>query len=553
MSFTSRKLSGEPRRADRSVGRSLTAVLRIGKPLVSWFRHHRQIRAERAIHEQEVSLLRRLVAILFSLGLVVILLGILVRTLLSLHIVTVSGIAGIVGSPLPQDENGFTNILILGQGDDSHQGVDLTDTMIVASFDPHKTKSVVMLSIPRDLYVRKTQNMGRGRINSLYRDYKVSLIRKGTDKTLASRMAMEELAKEVGQMVGVQIHRVARADFIGFQQVVDALGGVDINVPQTIVDTTYPGPNYSYTTFRIEAGPQHLDGETALKYARSRHSTSDFSRSARQQQLLVAIAQRAREKGILRSPSTLTSLYKTVSEHTETTMSLRELIGMAAWAHDIDRSHIITGQINNVSGIAGGPSEAGGFLYNPPMAAYGGAYVLMPVPVRGGGDPYTAIRTYMQLMMQNRTFYLQKPTVDVLNAGARSGLARAMASELIRYGFQINELRNADLPADLPTSLMFARTQTGQTLLPFVSGLLKIPQGQLPPDLPKQDTLGQITILLGADYTYTPIVSLTDPPPEALSTSGTTLTASGSTAPDSSASSESSAPSHSSSSSPGDE
>jgi anionic cell wall polymer biosynthesis LytR-Cps2A-Psr (LCP) family protein len=86
-------------------------------------------------------------------------------------------------------------------------------------------------------------------------------------------------------------------DFTGFVAVIDALGGLELEVPETIVDDHYPTPDYGVTTITIPAGRQHMDGATALIYARTRHADSDFRRSQRQQQLLRALVGRVLQPG----------------------------------------------------------------------------------------------------------------------------------------------------------------------------------------------------------------------------------------------------------------
>ena len=88
------------------------------------------------------------------------------------------------------------------------------------------------------------------------------------------------------------VDRYVVVDFQTFVRLVDALGGIEIDVPEAIVDTEYPTPDYGVTTIRFDPGPQVLDGEQALVYARTRHDDSDFGRSERQQQVIGAIAAR---------------------------------------------------------------------------------------------------------------------------------------------------------------------------------------------------------------------------------------------------------------------
>lgn len=75
-------------------------------------------------------------------------------------------------------------------------------------------------------------------------------------------------------------------DFAGFKDIINILGGISIDVPESILDREYPDNNWGYMTFQVQKGLQNFDGDTALKYARSRHSTSDFDRSNRQQLII---------------------------------------------------------------------------------------------------------------------------------------------------------------------------------------------------------------------------------------------------------------------------
>ncbi len=88
------------------------------------------------------------------------------------------------------------------------------------------------------------------------------------------------------------VDRVAVIDFTAFVRLVDALGGIEIDVPRAIVDSEYPTPDYGVTTIRFDPGLQQMDGERALIYARTRHADDDFGRAERQQQVIQAVAAR---------------------------------------------------------------------------------------------------------------------------------------------------------------------------------------------------------------------------------------------------------------------
>ncbi|MFA6509648.1 MAG: LCP family protein [Candidatus Peribacteraceae bacterium] len=501
----------------------------VGLTLVSPFlfllrkRRERQQLAE--TQERRTGILKRMLLVLLAIFLSLAVLAGVAKALVALNVVNIRTFLNIAGADLPRDENGFTNFLLLGKGDDDHDGFDLTDTMMVASVDP-KTKSVVMLSIPRDLYV-KSAVMGEGRINLLYRDYKASLIRRqDMEKAEAAQLALKELLNEVGGKLHVQLHHAVMVNFSGFVDVVDALGGIDVEVPYDIVDREYPGPDWTYQTFEIHAGPTHLDGETALKYARSRHTTSDFGRSARQQQIIQALGERAKTVGIVKSPRKILALLRILSANVETTMNGQELLGAAKMGERLERSRVISMQLNDRNGLYTGLAEAGGFLYTPPREDFGGAAVLLPVvtppdsPLENSG--WRQIRTFFSLLLNTRTLYLQNPRISVLNAGAKTGMAARIATELIRYGFTVDRVENAELPPSpdskarrgiLPTSAVSpavrgAEESSGSegeetAAAAFFSDLLGFPLAPLPVDLPLEQQ-GQVTILLGEDYAFRP-------------------------------------------------
>ncbi len=413
-----------------------------------------------------------------------------VKALIETNILTVPEIIDAAGTPLPTDEHGYTNFLLLGQGDEGHDGVDLTDTLILASIDP-KTKSVAMISLPRDLYLR-TARMGAGRINALYRDFKGSLIRtEQMSKNDAEHMAMQELATELSTTFGITLHHVVKVDFIGFVQAVDALGGIDIQVPEDLYDPEYPDNNYGYELFSVLAGLQHFDGATALKYARSRHSTSDFDRSRRQQDIVQALIDTAKKDGSLTDPTRITSLLRIMDEHVATTLTFREMVTLATLATTIDRSNILSVQFN-----LEGP---GGFLYPPPRDQFGGAAVLVP-------NSWNEIRTFMKLMLVDRPLFLDKNPIDIFNAGAPSGGAGMLGLELERYLLQIDTVKNYD-GEDRPISAMITpktREKTARTL----GTLLHITDIAV---LPETATGTTIQILLGQDYRYRSINDLSTP------------------------------------------
>jgi LCP family protein required for cell wall assembly len=218
------------------------------------------------------------------------------------------------------------NLLILGYGGGQHGGANLTDSMILVSLNP-KDNSTTMISVPRDLWVQVPPGSGSyAKLNTAYED---GLFNGYNGAPASAAAGGAEAARKVTEVTGLPVNYWLTLNFSGFRDLVDALGGVDINVPVGWTATNLGGdgtPGNVMVTFK--AGEQHMDGERALLYARARYITSpasegsDFARSRRQLVLIHAILDRARSP--LSSPhllGELTALQQTLY----TNLSLADL------------------------------------------------------------------------------------------------------------------------------------------------------------------------------------------------------------------------------------
>lgn len=480
----------------------LRAALTLYRPIIaSYLVLHRRLIAR----QKEERHARWMKAAAIGLGLVVVLLFLSTAFADKLSFIrnkTVQTVVSVTGTSPAVDAYGHTNLLLLGAGDKDHDGIDLTDTVMLASIDATKTKSVALLSLPRDLYFLKTQNMGPGKINTLYRDYKITLVRAGKAKADASTEALREVGEEVGRQLGIDVYGVVKVDFTGFVEGIDALGGVDVDIPDVLVDTQYPGPNYTYETFSLAAGHQHLDGETALKFARSRHSTSDFDRSRRQQQIIHAIGQKVKQAGLLSKTQQILSLLSIVRDHMESTLNTSELIGVAGVLAAIDPANVVTQQLNDSNGLYGTTIRPGGLLYTPPRDQFDGAFVLLPVSIPEFPVTMKQIRGFVSLFFHSRSLHLSRPVINVLNAGAPPGSSRRLAQELTKYGLQVGMVDNAPEKREQSAILMTSALQTEGDFLAKTIGV---------PHAAKTASGAALTILLGKNYTFTSLQSFLQP------------------------------------------
>lgn len=165
-----------------------------------------------------------------------------------------------------------------------------SDALILARLDP-VTGDVALLSLPRDTWV-PIPGYGESKINA---SFYVGEQRQPNGGGLA--LAKETLAKTFT----IQIDYAVAIDFAGFRSLIDALGGITVDVPKEIYDGQFPTDDYGYKTAHFLPGPQQMDGETALVYARTRHPDSDFERIKRQQLVLLGIARRLGERGALQN------------------------------------------------------------------------------------------------------------------------------------------------------------------------------------------------------------------------------------------------------------
>ena len=505
MSFSVRKLRDKPSKTTVWAGRA-TAILTVAQPVMGIYHQWKRRHTQEIKREQRLGVLKRTLTILIAVFIALLLLAGIGKAMMSVRSLGVKNIINIAGTSLAKDEHGFTNFLLMGQGHADHDGKNLTDTIMIASIDPKITKSAVLLSLPRDTYFLNTEKMGKGRLNTMYRDVRSYLIyQKGVEPAIASKQTLEYLAEELGKKLGIEIHHTIKVDFIAFTRAVDVLGGLDIDVPYDIKDYEYPDENFGFEPFILRKGPRHLDGATALKYARSRHTSSDFGRSARQQQLLGAMAHKAKEEGVLSDPAAITSFMKIMSENVETTMTLRELIGAAQLGQKINRENIISMQLNDRNALYDYIIEPGGMLYTPPRNLFEGASVLLPVSLPEFPVTWKQPKSFANLIFRHREIYLESPSIAVLNAGARPGSARKLATELTRFGFRVTNVENGK--TEKRESSMIITAPEPDPIIQFFSTMLGIEAMPAPLDLPIEQQ-ERATIILGRDYRYTPLQNL---------------------------------------------
>lgn len=327
------------------------------------------------------------------------------------------------------------NFLLMGFGGEGHDGPYLTDSMMVFHVDLKKN-TISLISLPRDLWVKmptKTKEIFHSKINSIYQMGMYEW--KNFPGVKVAKTGTPQLVKDAVQTVtGLAIDNVVTVDFTGFAKSVDALGGIDVKVQKTFDDYEYPiegkdkdlcgkdedfakiekylKPGFDeeekkrlfaekpeletffkniteepkdafpcrYEHLHFDAGMTHMDGETALKYVRSRHSLqdgTDFGRAARQQQFVQAVKEKILNVGIV---AKIFPLMEEMKQHVTTDISGDDIKKFISEAKDAKNYRIISIHMSDTDYLRSSFSDYGG-------------YILIP---RAGEDNWKEVHTMIQ-------------------------------------------------------------------------------------------------------------------------------------------------------------
>ncbi|MBI4592066.1 LCP family protein [Candidatus Uhrbacteria bacterium] len=389
---------------------------------------------------------------------------------------------------LEGEEEDRVNFLLLGIGGKGHDGPQLTDTIIFTSFKP-SDGSVAMMSLPRDMTV-PIPNYGYRKVN--HANAYGEMDDPGSGPELASSV--------IGDVLDQEVHYYLRVDFDGFAEFVDAIGGVDVYIENGFTDPNYPSHGKEYATCggsevdqmdevaqvdeteeaeelaeilaidqeeqgileealeeenqpevidyscRFESitfyeGWTHMDGETALKFARSRHGNngegSDFARSERQQKIILAVKDKVLSASTFLNPSRISKMMDTLKDNIATNLDVWEIVRLAGEFKDLSAGEIVHHVID--------ASDASP-LY---ATVLNGAYVLLPK-----NDDWSAIQHIAENIFTSdselNTQFVEAPEqkplfvkVEIQNGTNITGLAFRASQLLDGQGFDVVKVGNA--------------------------------------------------------------------------------------------------------------
>jgi len=321
---------------------------------------------------------------------------------------------GTQGTPIPVVYPAWSkkepvNILLIGLDYRPGEQDSRADTQIIVHIDP-AAKSAALVAIPRDLWV-PIPGFGEDRINAAFQDGETN-----SDKVPGAGPGLAMATIE--DNFGVPIQYYAQVDFTGFEKIIDTLGGVTIDVPRPLVDNEYPLGNYGVTRIYIPAGLQHIDGRTALSYARSRHADSDLGRNSRQEQVLLALRQQGLNLNLI---TKLDDLAGQLTDAVKTNLNLQQIGSLAQLAKEIKSENIQSVQIS-----ADMVTET--FI--------NGADVLQP--------NWALIRPTITQAFTDPRLAKEGARISVQNGTTVSGIARTVRDTLVAKGYNMADLRSVD-------------------------------------------------------------------------------------------------------------
>ncbi|MEX1997263.1 MAG: LCP family protein [Candidatus Andersenbacteria bacterium] len=399
------------------------------------------------------------------------------------------------GKVLAGESDDRINVMLLAIGGQGHNGQNLADTVMVASFRP-SDNTVGLLSIPRDLYVQVPDEDYFTKINAVHAYGESKKVGKGP----------ELLQIKVEEITGVPIHYYGRVDFTGFKQIVDAVGGVHITIENSFFDYWHK--------IAFSAGTETMDGERALAYVRARYiegsEGGDFKRAARQQQILLALRDKIFSVNTAFDFGAINTILNSLSDNIRTDMELWEIKRFYEMARQIN-----DGNVHSVVLTTG-----------PRGALVGSTEVL-------GGTPAAILKTrtgdYSEIQELMRNIFAAEqdravaalsaeaidplpsplesspspspivtpPTVEIRNGTNITGLAKETSTKLAAEGYTVTSIGNA-ANRTTTTTTVYAIRQTDTTGAQTIAEIL---EARADVDLPAGEaaTTAQVVIILGED------------------------------------------------------
>ena len=404
----------------------------------------------------------------------------------------VAQLAGLVfdGQKLIGESQDQVNVLLLGVGGEGHDGPYLSDTVMLASIKPN-TSEISLISIPRDIIVSIPGSYGLYKINSAYA-YGVM--------NYGQKIGLTQARKTVENFLGIEIPYALVVDFAGFAKGVDTLGGIDVEIERSFTDSLFPNTKNGYIgPVSFKAGVEHMDGERALIYARSRYTTSDFDRARRQQKILEAFKARVRDLNLFSDIKTVNGLYDDFTSHISTNLDAGQIKRLAGLMLQVPQNQIYSSVIDPTTGMVCSflSKEKG---YHIDLCR---------------GRTLKNIKEYTDSSFARGRVTSEQPLVEIQNATGIGGFALMASEQLTLMSFNTTAT-NASKLTDPDQSVIYDLTGGKKpNSLAVLQTTLSAKIGSNPP-IAKTSPTPDFIVILGKNYRppYLEVINLDPPEPE---------------------------------------
>jgi len=391
--------------------------------------------------------------------------------------------ANVAPDLLKGEGSGRVNVLLLGRGGGNHDGPDLTDTLMLASIDP-VNHTTTLLSIPRDLWVN-VPNQGVMKINAAWETGEFKYIGKvapGSTDPKAIQAGFDMVDQTVSQVLGVSINYNVLVDFQAFKQAVDTVGGITVNVPTDLVDPTMAWENGG-NPILAKAGTQNFNGDQALRYVRSRETTSDFARAARQRVVLLSLKDKIDTLGTLSNPLKMSGLLDTFGNNVATDISLSDANRMYGILKGIDPLNISSLSLDDTNNKYVSTGNING------------QSVVIP---KAGLFNYSDIQSYVAGQLKDPYILKENARVMILNGTSTAGLATTKSDELKALGYNVVGTANTPTPGWTHSEVISLNSQDKYTKNYLERRFAVTAQNSLP-DNSIQTNGADFVIIIGSD------------------------------------------------------
>lgn len=377
-----------------------------------------------------------------------------------------------------QTVTGRITVLLLGVDARPKQTYMLTDSIIVLTLNP-QTQSAGMLSIPRDLLVRPS---------SINREVKINMVHPIGEDSGVPGGGPALLQDAIEELTGYPIDYYVRINFEGFKKIIDLIGGIDIDVPYDILDPKYPTEDFGIEELFIPKGRQHMDGDLALKYARTRHADNDYRRADRQQQVILAIKDKVTQPGMMASLlPRLPGLAIAMANSVQTDMPVEKAIALARTIDKVGFENLTRIVIDQKMGEVNPLYGDLGYVLIPDVNKLRAAAAAIFADAPAGPSPEEAERQVVQA---------EAARIIVLNGTQEKGLAAKTQATLIINGFNAATVGNADR-VDYAETWLISHGEDKPATVEALARWFNIPPERIRSE-PPSDTV-DVTLIVGQD------------------------------------------------------